>query len=224
MVRKRRGRVRPGPTRSRRQKPTLARRPLKSRPQAPPPEPPKVQVPERKSTYIEAVGIYERGVEALQRRDFAKAAERLREVQLRYPDERELHDRARLYLRVCERELERRESAPQTTEERIYAATLALNAGADEDALMHLTRAVAEGPESGNAHYMLAVVHARRGSPEAAVTHLRQAVQLDPETRALARREADFDAIRDHDAFRQLVETFGGLGAPRRRVRSRSTS
>lgn len=228
MARKPRGRVRPGPSRSRRQKPTQVRRRLRPRPPAPrpkptPPEPPKVEVPARKSTYIEAVAIYERGVEALQRRDFAKAAERFREVQLRYPEERELHDRARLYLRVCERELDRRESGPQTVEERIYAGTLALNAGADEDALMHLTRAVAEDPESGNAHYMLAVVYARRRSPEAAVTHLRQAIQLDPETRALARREPDFDAIRDHETFRQVVETPGGPGASRRRVRGRST-
>lgn len=221
MARKRRGRVRPGPTRSRRRKSTQARRPSKHRPQPPTPGPPKVQAPERKSTYIEAVAIYERGVEALQRRDFAKAAERFREVQLRYPDERELHDRARLYLRVCERELERRESAPRTVEERIYAATLALNAGADDEALTHLSRAISEDPQSGNALYMLAVVYARRGNVEAAVTHLRQAIQLDHETRALARREADFDAIRHHEAFRQAVETSGGQGTPRRRPRIR---
>ena len=179
-------------------------------------------MPERRSTYIEAVALYERGVEALQRRDYARAADRFREVQLRYPDERELHDRARLYLRVCERELERRESAPQTIEERIYAATLALNAGADEDALTHLTRAAAEDPDNGSAEYMLAVVYARRGNPDAAAAHLLRATQLDPDTRALARREADFDAVRDHQIFRQILETSGGSGSVTTRRRGRS--
>jgi hypothetical protein len=55
--------------------------------------------------------MYERGLQALQRRDFAASAEALRNVIQRYPDERELLERARLYLKVCERELEPRSRA-----------------------------------------------------------------------------------------------------------------
>jgi hypothetical protein len=40
--------------------------------------------------------MYERGLQALQRRDFAAAAEALRNVIARYPDERVLLERARL--------------------------------------------------------------------------------------------------------------------------------
>jgi tetratricopeptide (TPR) repeat protein len=164
--------------------------------------------------------VYERGVAALQRRDFVASAERFREVLERYPEERELHERARLYLRVCERELQRLEPTPQTLEERIYAATLALNAGADADALAHLTRALAEDAENANVHYMLAVVHARRGDPASSVAHLRHAVELDGETRALARRDPDFDILRADEGFRQIVDAHTASGA-RRRARSR---
>ena len=68
--------------------------------------------------------MYERGLQALQRRDFAASADALRTVIERYPDERELLERARLYLKVCERELEPKEPAPKTADEWVYAATV----------------------------------------------------------------------------------------------------
>jgi Tfp pilus assembly protein PilF len=217
----RRGRPRPVASRSRRSRPSPARKAKRARPAPPPPTPP--PAPVRKSTYLEAVAVYERGVEALQRHTFAAAAERFREVLQRYPEERELHERARLYLRVCERELQREEPTPQTLEERIYAATLALNAGRDEDALRHLTRALTDDAESGNVHYMLAVVHARRGNTEASLSHLRQAVELDPETRGVARRDPDLDSLRGTEAFRQIAEAPAAPPGGRRRTRGRSS-
>jgi Tfp pilus assembly protein PilF len=169
------------------------------------------------------VAVYERGVAALQRHDFSAAADRFREVLQRYPEERELHERARLYLRVCERELQRREPTPQTFDERVYAATLALNAGRDEEALRHLTSALTEDAQSGNVHYMLAVVHARRGDGEASLSHLRQAVALDPETRGVARRDPDLDGLREAEVFRQIVEAPAAPAGGRRRTRGRSS-
>ena len=94
---------------------------------APPAQPP--QPPPRKPSFYEAVAIYERGVQALQRHDFEGAATFFRTVLERYPEERELLERARLYLRVCERETERRQPVPKTPAERVYAATVALNSG-----------------------------------------------------------------------------------------------
>ena len=87
---------------------------------AAPPPPPAPPAP-RKPTYHEAVAMYERGLQALQRRDFAASADALRSVIERYPDERELLERARLYLKVCERELEPKEPAPKTAVHRIFA-------------------------------------------------------------------------------------------------------
>src|SRR5918992_168303 len=87
-------------------KPVAAPSPKAARPAAPPPAPAPPQPPPRKPTYHEAVAMYERGLQALQRRDFAASADALRTVIERYPDERELLERARLYLKVCERELE----------------------------------------------------------------------------------------------------------------------
>ena len=102
--------------------------------------------------------MYERGVQALQRHDFQAAAEFFRTVIERYPEERELLERARLYLRVCERETAARAAdAARPPQERVYAATVALNSGDHAGALDHLQRALGEDPDSDHAHYIMAV-------------------------------------------------------------------
>jgi Tfp pilus assembly protein PilF len=150
--------------------------------------------------------MYERGVQALQRRDFAASAEALRNVIERYPDERELLERARLYLKVCERELEPKEPAPKTADEWAYAATVALNAGDESSAIRHLQRALTEDPRHDHAQYMMAVVAVRRADAVAALDHLRQAVSLNPENRSLARQDPELEALRDEPTFRALVD------------------
>jgi hypothetical protein len=47
----------------------------------------------------------------------------------KYPEEKELHERVRLYLNICERQAAPRPAVPETLQERLYAATLAINGG-----------------------------------------------------------------------------------------------
>jgi tetratricopeptide (TPR) repeat protein len=180
---------------------------------APPPPPPAP----RKPGFYEAVAIYERGVQALQRHDFAGAAGYFRTVLERYPDERELLERARLYLRVCERETSR-QPAPdvKSPAERVYAATVALNSGDHSGALDHLQRALGEDPESDHAHYIMAVALGMRNRADEALEHLQQAIALNPENRGLAKQDPDLDSIRDHNRFRDALDT---PPAPNRRLR-----
>lgn len=185
---------------------------------APAPPPPPPQPPPRKPTYHEAVAMYERGLQALQRRDFAASADALRTVIERYPDERELLERARLYLKVCERELEPKEPAPKTADEWVYAATVAQNSGDDATALRHLQRALAEDARHDHAHYMMAVASAQRHDTATALEHLRRAVSLNPENRSRARQDPDLDAIRDDAGFRAALDAPPAEGAPAKPV------
>src|SRR5262245_29760718 len=85
-------------------------------PQAVHPTPP--ATPARRSTYFEAVALYERGLESLQRHDFQTAADLFEAVLRQYPEEKELHERVRLYLNICRRQAEPRQAEPRTVEER----------------------------------------------------------------------------------------------------------
>lgn len=159
---------------------------------------------EQKSTYPQAVATYERGIAALQRRDYRAAADSFRDLMSRFPEERELQERAQVYLRVCERELAA--AAPRTTEERVVAATVALNAGDHVRALALLDEVLRDDPRSDLALYMAAVAYTASGDRDAALDRLRRAIDLNPENRNLARQDNDLEALHDLEVFRQLVD------------------
>ena len=160
----------------------------------------------QRPTYFEAVALYERGVEALQHHDYLGAARLLESVLQLYPDERELHERVRLYLSICRRQAAQREAAPQTIDERLYAATLAINGGSYDQAIAHLRLVRDEDPDNDHAIYMLAVAHAQRGEHAEAVAHLERAIALNPENRALARHDPDLEPLRTDDAIRAALD------------------
>jgi tetratricopeptide (TPR) repeat protein len=164
---------------------------------------------------------YETALQALQRKRYEAAAASFRRLIDRYPEELELHERAQLYLRVCERESEPPPAPPGTLDERIYAATLALNAGAPDEAITHLEPAAAEAPDDDHVHYMMAVAMALTGRGSEAVEHLRRAIELNAENRVLARQEPDFAALRDDEVFRRVVDSYSPVAGGRRRGRPR---
>jgi tetratricopeptide (TPR) repeat protein len=190
-------------------------KPVKIQPPAQPPAPPPPPPAPRKPGFYEAVAIYERGVQALQRHDYATGADLFRTVIEKYPEERELLERARLYLRVCERETQRQAPPPQTAGEFVYAATVALNAGDHSGALSHLQRAISADAENDHAHYIMAAALSLRGRTEEALQHLQRSIALNPENRSQARQDPDLDNIRHHQGFRSALET---APAPRRKA------
>jgi tetratricopeptide (TPR) repeat protein len=164
------------------------------------------QAPQRRSTYFDAVSLYERGLEALQRHDYRQATDLLESVLRQYPDEKELQERVRLYLNICKRQASPREQAPQTIDERLYAATLSINGGRYDEAIAHLRLVRDEDPDNDHALYMLAVAHAQRGEPAEAVAHLERAISQNHENRALARHDPDLEPLRGDEAFRAALE------------------
>src|SRR5512146_3063746 len=54
--------------------------------------------------HLDAVVAYQQGVEALQARDFRRATQLFGSIIERFPEEKELHERVRLYLNVCKRQ------------------------------------------------------------------------------------------------------------------------
>jgi len=175
------------------------------------------QTPQRRSTYFEAVALYEQGLEALQRHAYQQAAGLLESVLRQYPEEKELHESVRLYLNICQRQEAHREAAPQTIDERLYAATLAINGGHYDQAIGHLRLVRDEDPDNDHAIYMLAVAHAQRDEHAEAVAHLERAIALNPENRALARNDPDLEPLRADEAFRAALEAPPSSRSDRRR-------
>jgi tetratricopeptide (TPR) repeat protein len=145
-------------------------------------------------------------VQALQRHDFQIAAEQFRQVIQRYPEERELLERANLFLRVCERETTR-QPAPTPTTDHMYAATVALNAGDHLTAMTHLQRALNANAEDDHAHYIMAVALTAAGRRNDAIDHLRRSIALNGSNRTQARQDPDLDGLRRHPDFQGALDT-----------------
>lgn len=175
------------------------------RTRTPQPTPEPVAPPPR-AGHIEALALYEQGMAALQAHEFARASTLLRSVVSRYPQERELHERVRLYLNVCDRHMTPRAMSPSTPEERVFAATLAVNAGNYDEALTQLRAATTEAPDHDHALYMLASVLSLREDVDEAVPFLLRAIELNPDNRALARHDPDFEPMREVDSVRAALE------------------
>jgi len=142
---------------------------------------------------------------ALQEHRFQEAAETFRAVLVQYPEEKELNERVRLYLTLCERHLQ---SAPEpkTLEERLYAATLAINAGDGDTAVRHLGEVVAQDPDHDGALYMLGVAHALKDDAKAALAYLQRAIQQNPDNRALALQDGDLERLMQDQSIRAALE------------------
>jgi tetratricopeptide (TPR) repeat protein len=188
---------------------------------APAHEAPQPAPREHRSTYFEAVAVYERGLQALQRHSFAEAQALLESVLVDYPEEKELHERVRLYLNICARQEATQSDEPRSIDERLYAATLAINGGDYDSAIKQLHLVRDEDPDNDLAIYMLGVAHAQRGDHIAAVAHLERAMALNPENRSHARQDPDLEPIRNDEAFRAALdavhEATDGSGLERRR-------
>jgi tetratricopeptide (TPR) repeat protein len=156
----------------------------------------------------DGVALFQTGMGALQRHDYAAALATFQAVLASFPKEAALCDRSAVYIALCERELARRPVEPGTVEERLTAATAALNNG-DEGRAERLALEVLEvAPQHDLALYLLAAVAARRGAADEALGLLRRALSANPELRAQVRHDADFEDLRDLEMFHDL------MGAP----------
>ena len=184
----------------------------------PQPAPSSVVAPVARAGHAEAVALYEEGLAALQSHEFSRASTLLRSVLSRYPQERELHDRVRLYLNVCERHMTPRAASPSTPEERVFAATLAVNAANYDEAIEHLRTALSEAPDHDHALYMLASVLALREQINEAVPLLLRAIELNHDNRNLARHDPDLAVLREFDSVRAALEATSSSKAERRKM------
>jgi tetratricopeptide (TPR) repeat protein len=144
---------------------------------------------------------FDRGVAALQKRKFDES-----DLIQKYPDERELVDRARMYLAVCARRKDSDRPAPSEPEDFYYAAVLEKNRGNVDEAIEHLKRATRRnGDGDGRVDFLLACCYAQRGEARAAAEHLRRAIDEDGRHRVLARHDRDFDPVREAPEFLELL-------------------
>jgi tetratricopeptide (TPR) repeat protein len=148
---------------------------------------------------------YDRGVASLQKKKLDEAERRFVDLIQKYPEEKELVDRARVYLTVCQRQ--RRDPRPallSEPEDFYYAAVLEKNRGNVAGAIAHLNQAARKNG-GGRVDFLLACCYAQQGDLETALNYLQKAIQDDQRHRLLARHDRDFDPVRETPEFQKLL-------------------
>ena len=155
-----------------------------------------------------ALDLYEKAVKAVGKRDYDRARDHLDALIAGHGEERELLERARSYRALCVRALaesKRTAFRPKGFEDLLNHGVYLHNRGEYDEALKALRQAAEIHPKNEHVLYCLAATAARAGDTATAVKALRSAVAASPANRAQARSDSDFDAIREDEAFVEIV-------------------
>jgi len=165
----------------------------------------KSSVAERHSSQV--LDLYERAMKALAKKDYDKAREILSGIIENHPQERDVIERARAYLALCDRAREKKAPRPKTFEELLNYGVFLHNRGEFQEALRYLNQAAEIHPKNEHVLYCLAAAAARSGDSVLALKSLRGAINANAASRAQARSDSDFDAIRDDEEFLALIHS-----------------
>lgn len=153
--------------------------------------------------YAQAVKSYDNAIRLFQKESYDKAHELFEKLVEQGPAE--IADRARIHLQICDRKMNRSNSALKNADEYYLTGVTELNARNLDAALEHLTKALKMDPGRGEIRYALAAVHALQGNPDVALEHLRAAVEIRSELRFQARQDSDFDSLAADSRYASLV-------------------
>ncbi|MFN8005660.1 MAG: tetratricopeptide repeat protein, partial [Terriglobia bacterium] len=148
---------------------------------------------------------YETGVKLLYTQDFDKARVIFDKLIQTNAEDKELVERARIHIRLCEQKKPRKIPAPRSVDEHYDVAIALYNQGRYEETFEHLRKALKYDPSCHYVHYALAAANCKTGDLESALHDLQEAIQLKPENRFLAQRDEDFAPLKEDNRFITLV-------------------
>jgi len=153
---------------------------------------------------LQQLKAYEEALKHFQQQKFARAKEVLEKV-LEGPS-KELSDRAKVHLRICEQRISRAPApAPKSAEEHYTQGVALMNLGRWDEAREHLDRARKAAPKADHIVYAMAALDCLTGEADSAMQNLKSAIQLRPENRYHARNDEDFAFLQEDPRFTELL-------------------
>ena len=119
--------------------------------------------------------------------------------------ERDVAQRARLHIAMCDRRLEQIQVSMSTAEDYYNYGVALLNQRNVFEARRCLEKAHEMSPNTDYICYALAAAQAQTGDPQRAYENLKRAIDMEPRNRALARQDGDFAALSHQPPFDTLL-------------------
>jgi len=148
--------------------------------------------------------LYEEALSLFNQQKYHRAEEGLKRVA--EGPSKELADRARVHLRICEQRISRLPApAPKTAEDHYTQGVALMNLGRWDEAREHLDRARKAAPKADHIVYAMAALDCLTGEADSAMENLKIAIQLRPENRYHARNDEDFSFLQEDPRFTELL-------------------
>jgi tetratricopeptide (TPR) repeat protein len=119
--------------------------------------------------------------------------------------ERDVAQRARLHIAMCDRRLQQTTVNLRSAEDHYNYGVALINSRNIAEARSHLERALQMAPGSDHIHYALALAQALSGDVINAHENLKRAIELEPRNRIMARQDADFAPLANQPPFDTLI-------------------
>lgn len=153
---------------------------------------------------VSQLNAYEEALRLFQQQKFPRAKQLFDKV-VDGPN-KELRDRARVHLRICDQRLApASEPSLKTAEDHYNQGITMMNLGRWDDAREHLDRARKAAPKADHIVYAMAALDCLTGEAESSMENLKFAIQLRPENRYRARNDEDFAFLQDDPRFTELL-------------------
>ncbi len=159
----------------------------------------------KKDEYQKALAAYGQAMKEFHKGEFAKAEESLESFLGKFPGERELVDRAKLYLSICKAREKKETVHLKTFEDYFNQSVYRINRGEYEGALKLLEKALEMKTDEGKVFYLLADAHCKMGQVDTCLDYLKKAIQKDKYFRTLAQNESDFEPIWEDKKFKLIT-------------------
>jgi tetratricopeptide (TPR) repeat protein len=168
-----------------------------------PPVPPQKSNFREDPVFAQAVQNYEAAIKAMQEHKFEKAKTLLEKIIA--GGSRELLDRARVHLSLCNQQLAGASTSFRTQEEHFDYSVSLINSGQYDQARGHIEKILKQNSKADFAYYGMAVVDCLTGQVESSLKNLSEAIRLNPQNRFQARNDSDFQNMADDPRFTELL-------------------
>lgn len=159
----------------------------------------------KKDDYEKALSAFDQAMKAFHKGDFTRAEELLNAFLENFPSEKELVDRAQVYLKICASRQKKEKIQLTTFEDYYQYGIMKINQGDYEEALKSLGKAGEMKPKEGKIPYLMANAYCRMGETEKCLEHLRKAIQIDKFFSTLAQNESDFESLWEDKKFKLIT-------------------
>lgn len=159
----------------------------------------------KKDEYQKALAAFGLAMKDFHKGALDKAAAALSAFVEKHPDERELVDRAQIYLAIAQKRPKKETVHLKSFEDHYNYAVYKANSGDREGALKLLEKALEFKTDEAKVHYLIADTLCLMGRTDDSLEALKRAVQKDKLFGVLAQNETDFEPLWEDKRFKLVT-------------------